>query len=348
MFKSYFSSEEIKSYGALTNLTLSDRSDGKTLDIKASGFVSYLKDKSQFVYLRRWKSELSCDLYETFYNELIDKVEKNEYVGYPEVYEIINYEFLGTKRGVYIRKKGDKNWDLICYFMPLTMTGKKKSSLDITRIKKIEYDEFVPLDSRYIPNEMHLLIEFYKSVDRDRDTTLLNLYGNRIDNFNPFFDFFDIHLGIEKEKIRLYKNGTIAVQIYMNKEHREERKKSRFNSMIENTSYENYNNGGVLNNALIKIGNTNGCFYFASFKSSLGEGCIFYNEKQIVISSKKRKDGSLIVDKIYNTGRDEYLVTYGNIPNFIKDRVKRGNIYYDNEKTYHIFEPLLHKIGGIR
>lgn len=347
MYKSYFDGSEVQSYGALTNLILSDRSDGKTFDIKAKGFIRYLENKSQYIYLRRWKSELTCDLYETFYNELIEKVLKGTYVGDERVKEIINYDFLGTKRGVYIRKKGEEKWDLICYFMPLTMTAKKKSTLDVSRITNIEYDEFVPLDARYVQNEMHVLIEFYKSVDRDRDITLLNIYGNKIDSFNPFFDFFDIHLGIQKEKIRLYKNGTIAIQIYMNKEHREERSKSRFNTMIENTSYEGYNNGGILNNGVIKIGNINGCFYFASFKSCLGSGSIFANNKQIVITSKQRKDGDLIVDKIYNTGRNEYLVTYGNLPSMFKSKAKRGEIYYDNEKTYHIFQPLLNKIGGM-
>ena len=345
--RSYFDSREVQSYGALVNLTLSDRSDGKTFDIKVKGFQRYVKEKKQYVYLRRWKSEITCDMYETFYNEVIDKVENGKFVGDDDVKDILNYDFLGTKRGVYIRKKGEERWDLLCYFMPLTMTGKKKSMLDITRISNIEYDEFVPLDARYVKSEMHLLMEFYKSVDRDRDCTLLNLYGNRIDNFNPFFDFFDIHLGIQKEKIRLYKDNTIAVQIYMNKEHREVRSKSRFNSMVKGTTYEEYNDGGVLNQSIIKIGNTNGCWYFASFKSCLGEGSIFINNKQIVVSSKLRKDGDLLVDKIYNTGRNEYLITFGNLPMLFKSKAKCGQIYYDKESTYHLFEPLLNKIGGM-
>lgn len=348
MYKSYFTIEELRKQNALINLALSDRSDGKTFNIKVEDFLSYITDKSQSIYLRRWKTELEKNTYETFYNEVVNKVKDGTFVGDERVKkELPKYEFLGTKSATYIRKKGSKTWDILVYFLPLTMSSKKKSTFDITRIKKIDYDEFVPLDGRYIPNEMNLLMEFYKSIDRDRDTTILNLYGNRIDSFNPFFDFFDIHLGIQKEKIRTYKNGTIAIQIYKNDEHREERKKSRFNQVVSGTAYENYNNGGVLNETLIKIGNTNGCWYFASFKSCLGEGSIFINERQIVITSTKRKDGDLIVDKIYNTGREEYLITYGNIPNFFKQRYKRGQLFFDSENTAHLFEPMLNKIGGM-
>lgn len=341
----FFSLNEQLKYNALTNLVLSDRSDGKTFDIKVRGFLNWLKDGSQFVYLRRWKSEISCDMYETFYNEVIDKAKANEIVGDTKINEILNYEFLHAKRGVYIRKKGNKKYSLLCYFMALTMTSKKKSSLDIKHISNIEYDEFIPLDGRYAPKEMTLLLEFYKSVDRDRDKTLLNIYGNKIDNFNPFFDFFDIHLSIQKEKIRLYKNGTISVQIYANKEHREKRANSRFAEMVKDTQYEDYSKGGILYNQRINIGNGNGCSYFSSFKSQFGEGSIYTSANKIFISSKQRKDGNLIVDKIYNTDREEYLATFGNLPQMFKSFSNRGKIFYDCEKTFHFFEPILNKMG---
>lgn len=352
-FNTHFDSSEVQSYGALVNLVLSDRSDGKTFNIKSKGFARWLKNKEQYVYLRRWKSEIPQEMYSTFYDEVVNAVACGSFTC-PNtdekalVEQIINYEFLGTKTAVYVRQKGNKEWDTLCYLLPLTMTAKKKSVLSIKRITHIEYDEFVALDGRYLQNEMNTLMEFYKSVDRDRDTTILDLYGNRIDNFNPFFDFFGIHLGIQKEKIRLFKNGTVAVQIYVNNEHREERQKSRFNTMISDTSYADYNNGGTLFTDIVKKSSLNGCNYFASFKSCLGEGSIFVNKNKTVISSKIRKDGVVITDKIYGLERKEYECTFGNIPSWIKRQHKTGNLYYDSETTYHLFEPILNRIGGIK
>ena len=196
-------------------------------------------------------------------------------------------------------------------------------------------------------SEMPILMEFYKSVDRDRDKTILNLYGNRIDNFNPFFDFFDIHLGIQKEKIRLYKNKTVAVQIYVNQNHREERKKSRFADMVRDTQYEGYNNGGTLFTDIIKIASPENASFFSSFKSEYGEGTIYTRGTNVIVSSKLRKDGGVIVDKIYNLGRKEYICTYGSIPQWLKAVARTGKLFYDNENTYHNFEPILNKIGSI-
>lgn len=352
MFNTHYDATEIQSYGALTNMTLSDRSDGKTFNIKSKGFARWLKDKSQYVYLRRWKSEIPYEMYTTFYDEVIDAVERGVYTCPVEtekalVEQIVDFEFLGTKTAVYVRKKGTKQWKVICYLLPLTMTAKKKSVLKIKDITHIEYDEFVALDGRYIPSEMNILMEFYKSVDRDRDKTVLELYGNRIDNFNPFFDFFDIHMGIQKEKIRLYKNNTVAIQIYVNKEHREERQKSRFNTMVEDTSYQGYNDGGTLFSDVVKISSTANCSYMMSFKTEVGEGSIYVRENKVVVSSKIRKDGDLLVDKIYNTGRQEYVCKYAKIPQWLKSNVRTGRLFYDNEETYHRFEPILNKIGGL-
>lgn len=352
MFRTHYDGNEIASYGALTNLILSDRSDGKTFNIKSKGFARWKKDGSQYVYLRRWKSEIAPEMYLTFYDEVVNAVACGSYTcpktdEKQAVEEIVNYEFKGTKTAVYVRKKGTKQWDVICYLLPLTMTSKKKSVLKVQRITNIEYDEFVPLDGRYMQSEMNILMEFYKSVDRDRDCTILNLYGNRVDNFNPFFDFFGVHLGIQKEKIRLYKDKTVAVQVYVNKEHREERKKSRFNSMVKDTMYEEYNDGGTLFSDVVKISNTDNCTYFSSFKTSIGEGSIYTRDNKVVVSSKIRKDGVVIVDKIYGLNNQEYVCTYGRIPQWLKTTVKTGRLFYDNENTYHTFEPILNKIGGL-
>lgn len=352
MFKTHYDSSTIQSYGALTNLILSDRSDGKTFDIKKKGFVRWKKYGSQFVYLRRWKSEIVPEMYLTFYDEVINAVVNNTITCNPDekkiLEEIVKYEFMGTKTAVYVRLKGTKEWDTLCYLLPLTMTAKKKSVLSIKRITHIEYDEFVPLDGRYVQSEMNILMEFYKSVDRDRDSTILSLYGNRVDNFNPFFDFFDIHLGIQKEKIRTYKNGTVAVQIYVNKEHREERQKSRFNAMTKDTAYEDYNIGGTLFADTVKISTIDNCNYFMSFKTAIGNGSIYIRENKIVVSSKTRKDGALLVDKIYNTGRQEIDCRFGKFPQWLKHFVRTGRLFYDNEITYHSFEPILNKIGGLK
>lgn len=347
IFRTYYEFTELQKQNALVNLVLSDRRDGKTSDIKIRGFLNFIDHKAEYVYVRRLDSEFEKSMYETFYNDIIDLYKKGKLVCKDErIKELLNYDFLQTKAGVYLRRKNTQIWEKLCSFIPLSKSGKLKSALAIENIEEIDYDEFVPLDSKYLKNEMQLLMELYKSVDSDRDKTLLNLFGNRIDEFNPFFDYFDIHLGIQKEKIKLYKGGTIAVQIYVNDEHREKRNESRFNKLVKDTEYEAYNNGGILLDKQIKIKSTDGAKYYASFMTSINSGSIYMSDNEIIISNNKRKDGFIITDKIYDIKREQYLCTYSTLPKIFKEAFMTGSLYFTNKEVYHWFEPILNKIGG--
>ncbi len=343
MFNSYFSAKYILDKKSLFNIVLSDRSDGKTFDCKVRALEDYAKNKHITIYMRRFKTEIPETLYKSFFNDVLgdSKPEKQKY---REKYG--QWQFRGSKTGVEVKTTEDGKWDWIIFFIPLTMSGKLKSNLDpfVQRIFCIDFDEYIPLDGRYAQNEMTLLMEFWKSVDRDRDILQLFVAGNRIVSFNPFFDYFNLDLSITGDKIRLYKNDTLAVQIYSNKEHRKVRNESRFNQLVEGTQYEEYNNGGILETLNIKVASHVGATYWSSFMTSLGEGTIWSNGQVFIISSYKRKDGFLIVDKMYNTGREEYHINFGKFAQLFKRMYKSGAICFEDEKTYHLFEPILRKI----
>ena len=69
MYKSYFTSKEILSKGSIFNLVLSERSDGKTYDCKTTAMEDYEKDKSTLLYIRRWKTEITPEMYNNFMND---------------------------------------------------------------------------------------------------------------------------------------------------------------------------------------------------------------------------------------------------------------------------------------
>ena len=135
MFKDYFSAKYILSKGALFNYALSDRSDGKTFDCKARALEDFENNQSITVYMRRYKTEITEKLYTTFFDEVlrVDGFEK-----YRE------WTFKGSKQGVQVKRQGEDKWSWIIYFVPLTMSGKMKSQLDVLKINMIDYDEFIP------------------------------------------------------------------------------------------------------------------------------------------------------------------------------------------------------------
>lgn len=339
MFNTYFDSDYILSKGALTNLVFSDRSDGKTFDCKAKALLDYEQDKSITVYMRRFKTEITQKLYETFFDEVLVIKE----------YERFNkWGFKGSRTGVQVSTDYGKTWDWIIYFIPLSMGAKLKSQIDVRRIKRIRYDEVIPLDDKYLPKECIQLMEFYKSVDRDRETTQLVLTGNRITLFNPFFDFWKIRLQITKEQIKTYQEDTVAVQIYVNDEHREKRDSGKFRKMVMGTDYEDYDKGGILNAIKANIRSREGFNYWCSFKTELGEGSVWYKSGQIVISEYKRADSFYLVDRIYNTKREQYTCTFGKFPRILKDTYNSGNMFFETDRAFYIFQDILIKVGSCK
>lgn len=340
LFNSYFSARFVLSKGALINLALSDRSDGKTFDCKARALEDYEKNKNITIYMRRWKTEIDSDVYNNFFNEVWENNEN--YKRFEE------WEFKGSKTKIQVRQNKTDKWDTIIYFIPLSVASRWKSKIQhIKRIKIIDFDEYIPMDNRYLPNEITLLLDFWKTIDRDRDIVQIGIFGNRIVPFCPIFDYFGIDLKIgDKDMIRLYKDNTLAVQIYSNKEHREKRKEGKFNKLVKGTSYEDYNNGGVLYTLDLGIMTRTGADFFCRFKTERGTGTIWWKDEKLIISEYDRKDGYLLMDNPYNIEGEKYLCTYGKFPNYFKNVYRRNEMFFETEKAYYIFEPILIKIGN--
>lgn len=340
MFNTYFSANYILEKKAIISLVLSDRSDGKTFDCKARALEDYAKDKSITVYMRRFKTEITQKMYENWFDEIFENA--------PERFkDFKNWEFKGSKKGIQVRKNSKEEWDWIVYFMPLSVASRLKSQIsDVHRIHIIDFDEYIPLDGIYLKDEITLLLEFWKSIDRDRDNTQLLILGNRITAFNPLFDYFDIELKLSKDRLQLYRDNTLAVQMYSNKEHREKRDEGNFRKLIKGTDYEDYDKGGILKILEVKLRERTGLSYLCSFKTERGEGSIWFKNRIMVISDYIRNDGYLITDKSYNLNRKSYMCTYGNFSKNFKAIYRRGDMYFENEKAFYLFEKILIKSGS--
>lgn len=340
-FKSYFSGRFVLSKKAIISLCLSDRSDGKTFDCKARALEDYEKNREITVYVRRWKTELGREVYNNFFNEVWENNE--DYARFSQ------WEFRYSKSKIEVKTSVNSEWDTILYFIPLSVASKWKSKIQlIKRIKMLDFDEYVPMDGRYLPDEVTLLLDLWKTLDRDRNELQIMICGNKITPFIPILDYFNIDLKIQnKDMIRLYKNDTLAVQIYSNKEHREEREKSRFNQLISDTKYSDYDKGEILYALDLNLQSHEGCSYFCQFMTERGRGTIWVNHSSMVISEYERKDGFILTDKNYNIPGEKYLCTYGKFPLLLKNIYKRNEMFFESERAFYIFEKILIKIGSI-
>ena len=338
IFDSYFEGDYILSKGCLFNGVFSDRSDGKTFDCKYRALRDYEEFGTITCYVRRWKTEITKEMYENWFDEVLEKDKGKPYR---------RWEFKYSRKCIKVKRPQDKEFNDIVYFCPLSVSARLKSQFaQATKVKIIDFDEYFPLDNLFIKNEMKLLLELWKTFDRDRNEVQVMILGNKINLYCPFLDFFKVDFKIGNVgKLKTYRNDTLALQIYVNTEHREKREKTKFRDLIEGTEYDEYDKGGILNALNFKIRSRKGGDYICSFKTENGEGSIWYKNGELIISRYLRKDGYILCDKIYNTGRREYLCnSSNNLGKSIKMIYSRGDLAFEDERSLYNFQDILNKI----
>ncbi len=189
---------------------------------------NFIKNGEQFIYLRRYKTELDSAL-ATFWDDL-------QAHGYFEDNEL---KVKKSKMLTTFTCDGE-----ICgYAVPLSTANILKSTA-FPKVKYIIFDEFI-LDAsagtyRYLKREPEMLLDIIETVFRLRDDGRVLLLGNFINFFGcPYVGYFELDLPYNSD-IRTFKDGAIVVQTIKNPEYQAVKSKTRFGRLIEGTVYGDY------------------------------------------------------------------------------------------------------------
>ena len=217
----YYSYSKLLSYNAMFNFIIGERGVGKTFGAKQYVINRFLKRGEQFVYLRRYKTELKESAGDTgkFFGQLADY--------YPEN----NFKVSGQK--LMCGKK------VMGYALPLSVANILKST-SFNKVTTIIFDEFI-IDKgcyHYLQNEVEQLLDLVETIARLRDVKVFFL-GNAISITNPYFTYFNLTLPYNSE-FKTFKDGLIIVNYIKNLEYREVKHKSKFGRIIEGTNYSKY------------------------------------------------------------------------------------------------------------
>ena len=218
----YYDFGKLVSYNALLNFVIGERGVGKTFGAKKFVVNDFLKNENEFVYLRRYKTELDMSL-NGFFNQLQDN----------GVFEDYEFKVKGSKNKITTFTCNGAN---IGYAFPLSTANILKSA-SFTKVKNIIFDEFI-IDKgtyHYLQNEVTQFLDVVETVARLRDIRAF-LLGNAISTTNPYWDYFDIHLPYNSE-FATFKDGLIAVNYVKNEEYRKAKRESRFGKLIAGSDY---------------------------------------------------------------------------------------------------------------
>ena len=331
----YYDITNTLTYNSLYFFIIGERGVGKTYSAKNFCIRRYLKTGEQFVYLRRYKTELS----ESVGDEKDAKFFKK-----------IKAEFPDHK----FRVSGDKLYcdNKICGYALSLSTALILKSAEFDKVKTIIFDEFI-IDGgssyHYFKNEVEHFLEFYESIARLRDVRVLFL-ANAISITNPYFTYFDITLPYGNKNIKTFKNGLILIEYIKNLKYREVKKASKFGQIIEGTKYSEYAIDNKFlrdNKAFVKKKAQNSKFFFIIIYDSKYYGVWRdFESESIFITQDYDPKCPIIFTFNADDHNENTIYTKFNNNGFLKSIVENyrlGKLFFENQQIKNIFAELILK-----
>lgn len=223
MNKLYFDITQTLTRNALLYFVIGERGVGKSYSTKKYVVNHFKKKGKQFVYIRRYKTEIKNAMGKQGENKFFEQIKG----------EFKNDKLTNTKDTMSINDK-------ICgYAIPLSTANILKSST-FDKVDTIIFDEFL-LDNgtyHYLQNEVIQFLDIIETIARLRDIKVIFL-GNAISITNPYFTFFNLSLPYNSQ-YKTFKDGLIVVNYIKNEVYREKKKQTKFGKLIEGTEYAKY------------------------------------------------------------------------------------------------------------
>lgn len=327
----YYNYNRIISYDALLNILIGERGVGKTYGASKLVVKEFIKKNRQFVYLRRYKTELSKSS-KKFFTELIKNNEFPEHQ-----LEVRGSTFMIDE-------------EVAGYSMTLS-TAQQLKGTNFTGVRYIIFDEFLIEEGQghYLKNEVLSFLGLIESVARMHDIKVFML-ANAVSEINPYFLFFDLTLPYNND-IKLFKDGLILLQYMKNEAYREAKKQTKFGKLISGTEYEDYavNNRFYDDNKTFiekKTGTSKFSFSFVYKGITLGVW-IDYDNGKMYVSDDYINNGLCFAttteDHQPNTMLYSIAKKYFCWNSFIQN-FKLGNVYFENTKIKNISKDVLKNI----
>lgn len=324
----YYNIDKLLSRNALLSFVIGERGVGKSFSCKDYCINHYKNKKKRFVWLRRFGSDLDSAIGNNdnleFFKDIkqLDKYQNKEF----KISENKKIKFLYM------------NDILIGYGMSLKSAESLKGS-DFSDVDTIIFDEFLVGDggSHYLKNEPMYLLSLIETIGRLRPIRVICL-GNATSVYNPYFEFFNIHLPYNSE-FQTFKNGRIVVNYIKNEEYRKVKRESDFGELVKGTPYEAYaidNQFVNDNNSFIGKKSPKAKLFFNICLNGKYFG-IWADKNNMFVSSKCNTNNNVIMSFDYNEHSGKtILIKSRNV--FMKNLVNhfsRGNLYFENQSIKH-------------
>ena len=320
----------ILSHNGVVNMILGPRGDGKTFAAKEQAIRNAINKNEQFIYLRRYKTELAART--SFFADI--------------AYKFPDFKFSISGHEAKMQRPGSKEWETIGYFVALSNSQQKKS-VAYPLVTLIIFDEFI-IDRgavHYLPNESKAFLDFYSTVDRYQDKTRALLISNTVSIMNPYF----VAWGIRDTGTEWFKDptGFVVVHFIRDSAFTDEVKKTRFGQFIEGTEYADYAIGAEFRDntgALVKRKEED-FKYLATIETKTGIFSVWHNinTREFYAQEKRPKGGEVFWTLIpENMEEDKVLILRNNkMLGIMRAAYSRGRMFFDGPNSRNSFAAVM-------
>lgn len=227
--KIFYDYDKLQSFSrCMLAFILAGRGVGKTYGAITAVVKDFLKNGNQFVYVRRYKSELKTCVPNFFSQHIFHNAFPNHH--------------LESKNGKFYI-----DGELAGYAIALS-TSKIMKSTGFPLVRTIIYDEFTITTGvyHYLAHEVEDMLDLIETIFRMRDNGRVWFLGNYTTTYNPYFNYWNLEVPYNGE-FRQYKDGLILVNRVENEAYAEEKKKTRMGRLTEGTRWGDY---AILNKPL--------------------------------------------------------------------------------------------------
>lgn len=214
----WYDKSQILSYNKIFNFVIGNRGGGKTYEGKKWAINDFKKNGKHFVWVRRYKEELSGKKIRKFFDDIRHEYPKDK-LTVEGLKCYINGEYFGE-------------------FIPLSVSSQYKS-VSFPNVNKVIFDEFI-IDKgtfRYLPNEVEVFLELFETIARMRDDVRALFLANAISIVNPYFIFFKLKVDPGK---RFNVNDHLVVELFKDQDYIHKKKSTRFGQLVSGTKYGDY------------------------------------------------------------------------------------------------------------
>lgn len=352
----WYSSLPQLTYNRIYNFAVGVRGGGKTLNTIEEAIEKFLKDGSQFIYLRRrqvdlddacigkeGEGDLFADIRELIYKGTFPKLE-------------------GKELTVSADKSGGYNFycdgKLMGFGKALSTARRSTSKPKVTRII---FDEFLIDDSpgsrdSYLNkgDEMFKFLNFYETIARGRDIPVIFI-GNAFSMVNPYFTFLGIRIQDPVDN-KIYKGKTWTVQFVRNEEFIESREQTQFFQSTKGTKFNDHAFGNTFyldrTDFIKKRSKTSEHqFSLAYLGQKWGvwvdwDAGIYYVSKKGANAPREKTISLSLAD---NKPNNINIRRYRNLP-FIKAfrmAADNNSVFYDSQEAYNMMSEVIYLLKTI-